>query len=371
MSELRQESETYSERPDRRPFFVLRHLSRLADARRAERAELPEPCELLTVGGLTWRTLSREDTDTLAALISHVETSERAPFRTTRAEVRELFDPGYHIDSRGGYDAEGRLRAFGFVRIPRLDVPVLVATLYGSVDPEMRERNIGADLLRWQILRAREMIMSLAPHGGGYLQVIVDEGQRDIKDLLTRHGFIDQGEIIQMRRSLTEELPAADAPSHIRIEPWSDELDDAVRLAHEEAFSQSGGDSMVSVKEWGRARAALVPEWSFIALDRSSDRARVAGYVLASKWEEDWDALGWSEGYIEAIGVLEEWRGQGVAKSLLSHSMRAMRADSMEYAGIDADSQNPTGAQTVFELIGFEYTHATTRYVLDVPPLEA
>ena len=46
---------------------------------------------------------------------------------------------------------------------------------------------------------------------------------------------------------------------HIRIVPWSDELDEAVRLAHNEAFADHWGSEPRTAQEWTQGRSMFAP----------------------------------------------------------------------------------------------------------------
>ncbi|WP_418606082.1 GNAT family N-acetyltransferase [Georgenia sp. SUBG003] len=104
---------------------------------------------------------------------------------------------------------------------------------------------------------------------------------------------------------------------------------DAVR-AHNKAFGDQWGSQPHTPETWAEGRTHHVPSWSFVALDRSSDRAQVAGYLMSSRYDQDWPALGWSEGYTEILGVLPDWRGKHVATALLTRAMRAYADDGMQ-----------------------------------------
>ena len=95
------------------------------------------------------------------------------------------------------------------------------------------------------------------------------------------------------------------------------------------------------------------PEWSFVAVDRTGDRPRVAGFLLASRYEQDWAALGWREGYIDQLGVLSAWRETRVADALILASMWAQKRDGMDRSGTGVGSANHTGALAVYDSLGF------------------
>ena len=56
---------------------------------------------------------------------------------------------------------------------------------------------------------------------------------------------------------------------------------------------------------WTDGRTYFVPEWSFLVLDRTTDRAQVAGYLYSGRYEQDWEAIGGSEGYVDYPALRE------------------------------------------------------------------
>lgn len=359
------QGQTVHDPSERHPLGRGSIFARLAAARRERRAQTAAVSDQFPLAGnLHWRELTYADAPALISLIKQVEEAENPPFRTTAQEVQELFDPGYRIACRGGFAETGDLRAYVLVRVAEDELPYAVATLSGTVHPDLRDQRLGGDMLQWQIEAGKAILADLNRDVPAYIQVHVESGQEDIADMLQRHGFSEHGVVTQMRGNLQQPLPPLKLPAHVRLEPWRPELDAEVRRAHEAAFAQSESTTTVNDAEWARVAARVVPQWSYVAMDRSTDRPQVAGYVLASQWEEDWEALGWTEGYIEALGVRKEWRGQGVATGLLISCMKAMAASQMQYVGLDTDSASPTGASIIFEALHFEPTHTTRQYIL-------
>ena len=122
----------------------------------------------------------------------------------------------------------------------------------------------------------------------------------------------------------------------------------------------------MSREDWNAGRTYFVPQWSFIAVDRSGDRARVAGYLRSARYEQDWEALGWREGYTDMLGVLADYGGRGVAPALLTAAMRAYQRDGMEFAAAGVDSDSPTGAVGLYRELGYAPTQGSILYALDV-----
>lgn len=318
-------------------------------------------CEL----NLQWRALQEEDTEALYALLRRIEEHDDPPYRSTREEVSDSARAEWTNlpqNSLAGFDDEGNLRAYGVVTEPD-DGDRARSFLEGGVDPDERHRGVGSVMLAWQVQRARELLAG--SDGNGQLIVQVEDGMRASRELVERHGFTPGGYHTEMRRDLrAAELPAIELARPMELVPWSHELDDAIRLAHGETV---GPDSRPpSPQRWQEGRTYFVPEWSFLVLDHTTDRAQVAGYLLSSKYEQDWPTLGWSEGYVDMLGVRAPWRGKRIATALLTRVMAAYAESGMEYAALGLDHPSKDDSFGLFDKLGFVPTRDATTYVMQV-----
>jgi len=336
------------------------------------RAQAPDVLPPLPeTGGLTWRALTPADAEDLTTFIAHIEEVDNPPYRTSPEEVADYFDDeGHDYSGIGGFDADGILHAFAFARLRRADAEIKRVFISGGLEPSLRDQGIGSAVLDWQIARARQILARADgaddPVARGRLLLHVDDDQTSLVRLLTTRGFTEARHYSQMRRDLSRPIPEVAVEWPLTVEPWTPALDDAVRRAHNAAFHDLWGAQPLSPQDWQAERAHHVPEWSFVALDRSSDRAQVAGYLMSGRYEQDWHALGWTEGYTEILGVLPAWRGRHVASGLLAHAMRAYAADGMQYAGLDVDADDPSGAIGLFEHLGYERVRGSVVYTLEV-----
>jgi len=320
----------------------------------------------IPAGQARWRPLHETDAGSIIQLQRVAEDFDRTPYRTTEAEIIDLFEPDIPHSAYGAFDLAGTLVAYGYVRVQLTELSIVRATCSGAVHPEWRDKSLGTSIVAWQSDIARHLLARSGLEGKAQIAQFADETVVGMVDLLERSGFTARRWFTQMRRDLTEEIPVVTLGPYLAIEPWGELWNDAVRRAHNQAFADYGESSELTVQQWERTLENVVREWSFVALDRSSDRARVAGYIMASRWEEDWPALGWREGYVEALGVLAPWRRRGVARSLLTRTMKAFQESGMDYAGIDVDIDDPTGAQHLYTQLGFEPTHRTVMYAIDL-----
>ena len=321
---------------------------------------------------LSWRPLGPEDNHELAALIARAEDVDNPPYRTSEQETAEYFlDPTY--SGVAGRDADGVMRAFGLVRLR--PAGEIYASMTGTVDPAVRKRGIGRALLHWQAERARHLVgaeRAGSVPGKGSTQVpahvvtTVMEDDKRMQGHLADMGFEPMRWYREVRRFLGDEIPEVDLDGFITIDPWTPEIDDDVRRAYNQAMAETWKAENVTPEDWTAGSAYFAPQWSFVAMDRSGDRARVAGYLRSGRYEQDWEALGWREGYTDVLGVLSDYRHRQIGPALLAAAMRAYAADGMEYAAAGVDTDNPSGAVDLYESLGYVPTRGTILYALDV-----
>jgi ribosomal protein S18 acetylase RimI-like enzyme len=93
------------------------------------------------------------------------------------------------------------------------------------------------------------------------------------------------------------------------------------------------------------------PDLSGVVLDR--DTGTVAGYQLASHDPGVAATRGFTEGYTDLLGVRRDYRGRGIARALLADAMRRFAAAGLDKASLDVDSENPTGALSLYIRMGY------------------
>ncbi len=312
---------------------------------------------------LTWRALHAGDTAALHTLLTAVEEADESPARTSLPEVEEMFADEWRDmqrDSLGGFDGDGALRAYAIVAVRPGDSRTIRAFLQGGVHPSWRGRGIGRAVLAWLEGRGRQKLAESGKDVPARLAVFVDEHARDNRRLYAAAGFSPVRWYTQMRRDLADPLPDV-APEGVSIEPWRPDLDEAVRVAHNEAFADHWGSEPRSADDWKHG-PHFVPAWSFVAVAGGE----VVGYTLSGRYEADFPVVGYSFGYSELLGVRREWRGRRVAVALLARAMAAFRADGMQYAVLGVDTANPTGAHGLYERLGYQAVHGEVLYSVEI-----
>ncbi len=162
-----------------------------------------------------------------------------------------------------------------------------------------------------------------------------------------------------MTRSFSSPLPEI-VTDGFRIEPWDESRSEEVRLVCVEAFRDHWGSAGIDEAGW---RSWLSAEGTRLELSRIAvDDGTVIGYTVNAHHQGDSQATGRHEAWVDSLGTLRPHRGRGVASALLAASMHAMRDAGFESIGLDVDSDNPTGAHSLYARLGFEVTFQSTMW---------
>lgn len=277
----------------------------------------------------------------------------------------ELTAPGVDrdLDTLAIFDGD-RMVAFGQLMITDgLRDGFAKAIFGGGVDPAYRNRGLGSEVIEWLFARGR--VKAVEKHPGYPTKAslwVHHPGSAD--ELLGMHyGFERARYFADMRLDFdTWEPPAGfeiGAPK--RENPRAIELNpaqhgEATRLAHNEAFADHWGSSPRSKEHWEAmvlGSVAFRPTLSRIALNPDIEGdAAVDAYVLATEYQD-------KELYISTVGTRRRARGQGLATELLVESLKQAQREGFVRAELGVDSASPTGANAIYERIGFRVTRTS------------
>jgi ribosomal protein S18 acetylase RimI-like enzyme len=363
----------------------------------AERAAAPATLTLPTAGGLTWRAATREDAPAWLALRNRIAPADAQPYVETLEEIEEIFDGGWRdmaADSLLGFstgpEGDGTLVAWAQVECPPGDVTEARAFCWGGVHPDRRGEGIGRELLAWATGRARQLLAASGKDVPARIATFADDDAPVTKHrLYERAGFGVRRYYSDLARPLTG--PAAPVPEvrlagSLRLVPWSTDLDEPTRLAHNDAFRDHWGSQPQTREQWAQ-RAGFAPEWSFLVIDEAPDvdallaspdtdadtaaalragEPLVVGYELAARYTEDFAVRGYSFGYTDILGARRGYRGRKVALAALAEGMRAFAAEGMQYAALDVDTANPSGAHGLYASLGYVKTSGSRMYSIEL-----
>ncbi|GAA1871810.1 GNAT family N-acetyltransferase [Myceligenerans crystallogenes] len=381
----------------------------------AERAAAPATLPPVTAGALTWRGARRDDAGALHALQDQVSAADGEPFRVSLDEVEETLAAGYRdldADFLLGFDDDGVLRAFAQADVRPGDRTAARAFVWGGVHPGRRGEGIGRELMAWGIARARQKLATSHLAGErvpAWIAVHSEDDAPASRVRLYEHaGFAVRRYYSCLGRDLAQPIPepvipgqeagaassahaGAAAPSSsgssLRLVAWTPELDEPARLARNDAFRDHWGSQPQSQVTWAEDRDQFMAPWTWLVVDDAPDvdallaspdtdeetaaalragQPLVVAYNWAARYEQDFAVRGFTFGYSENVGARRAYRGRGLARAALAAGLRAMAGDGMQYALLDVDTANPTGALGLYAGLGYEKLDGSRMWSIEV-----
>lgn len=314
---------------------------------------------------LQWRPITPDDIGQWLDLLKRMAEEDKPDWVEERADLERILESSKtdpEKDTIIGLDGDGVPRAVGSIQ--KNHGSTLIHTM-GGVDPLWRRRGIGTALYGWQAGRARRRLDEDGA-GAGVLRTYAEERVPSQLALMDATGNTIVRYFTEMTRPLRTEIPTVEIPAGLRIVTFSEELSEAVRQAHNEAFQDHWGSEPRDQESWRYTvtHPEFRPDWSLAVVD--VETGDVAAYQLASFDPGSKDILGYSEAYTDLLGVRRNWRGLRLAPALLVEAMRRFAADGIENAGLGVDTENPSGALGLYERLGYEPTHRVRVYELAI-----
>jgi ribosomal protein S18 acetylase RimI-like enzyme len=126
-------------------------------------------------------------------------------------------------------------------------------------------------------------------------------------------------------------------------------------VATNDAFADHWGSTPRDRAAWEHdiATHGSRPDLSFLALDDD----RVVGVCRNGHFPGDEAVNGRRDGWIMQLSVVRSHRRRGVASALIAASLHAFKGAGFTHSALGVDSENPTGANQVYERLGYRTIH--------------
>jgi ribosomal protein S18 acetylase RimI-like enzyme len=98
-----------------------------------------------------------------------------------------------------------------------------------------------------------------------------------------------------------------------------------------------------------------------------NDPETIAGFCICEINEEKSSRAEGRVGWIALLGTVRGWRGKGLGRSLLLRGLHSLKSVGVDTALLGVDSESPTGANRLYEAVGF---HVKEHEVVYKCPLE-
>ncbi len=306
------------------------------------------------LGDTRWRPLTVDDAAAMSDLQQDCFAVDGG-YRSTAIEMRQefgRFGDDAATDSIGAFNADGRLLALGWVQVPDGGATEHRGFVWMEIDPGLRGL-VDDALLSWLEAAGSHRLRSFGDGLPlGLYRYEVYESMEDVIALMERHGFEAVRYFTENLRDLAQPIEPRPLPEGIIAQSWSERAGaDALGL-HNAAFADHWGSQPQGEDSWESYTTGsefFEPDTSWVAYDRAVPVA----YVKSGTYPHDFEDRARTESWIEGVGTLPSYRGRGIASALITMAMLGYRANGMDFACLGVDSQNTTGANRIYERLGF------------------
>lgn len=230
----------------------------------------------------------------------------------------------------------------------------------GKIKPEWRHKGLGTALLRANIKRLIEISKQHADGNEKCLMQFVNEKCLPYVSMMEKEGFKAVRYNFTMRRPDLENIPDHPLPAGLEVRPVTQDQIRIIWDAMVVAFRDHWGTTLPSegdYEEFISDRNCRPDLWQ-VAWEGERVVGTVIPFIDPLENEKNHRLRGWTE----EITTQREWRKKGVAHALLVKALHRLKAEGMKEAALHVDSENPTGALSVYTSVGFEPVETTIIY---------
>lgn len=226
--------------------------------------------------------------------------------------------------------------------------------------PEWRGKGIEQALLRWAQTRSQEREASEQDGAEAYMSTDIASNSKWLAQAVEAEGYEPVRYLFHMGTEDLDHIPDAPMPEGLELRPAKPEHYRAIWEAEVEAFRDHWGAHETSeqdYEDWLKY-PLIQPDMWVVAWDGD----QVAGSILNFINPDYNERMGRQMGYTEDISVRRPWRRKGLARAMLSQSMKLHKAMGMTQTLLSVDTQNPSGALQLYESMGYRVLSTDTTY---------
>ena len=220
--------------------------------------------------------------------------------------------------------------------------------------PKWRIDNLRREMVRLNEHRLRRIGSDHPGNVRKFFEVYANSEPNDWKSILETEGYRASWFLFGMLRSNLDDIPDLPLPKGVEVRPVRQEDLKKIWDSAREAFrdGREFTEEKWSEREYNRRNEAptFSPELWQIAWKGDE----VVGGVHNRIDKEENKAFNRRWGHTGQIFVRRRWRNRGIAKALITRSLRILSEHDMTEATLDVDTENPSGALRLYESLGFK-----------------
>jgi ribosomal protein S18 acetylase RimI-like enzyme len=309
--------------------------------------------------GYKARPLVTDDAEAVNALTTP-SSEQGTPDASSYERIHKLltvYEERLVTDSRAVFCAD-QLVAVVLVFVPPIPGDEPTVSLLGALHPDHVKRGLESSLSQWVVSRVR---MAKNDKGNpNRIRASCDPTKLSCVRLLEGLGFEPVRYFYRLSVDLQKPIQETLLSSQINLIPWTPTHSAAAREAFNTAFRGHWGLPVLTQTMWEKGFVGAEQfraELSLLAMNGPEVIGVCINWVRLIT-EDARTPQGW----IEAIGVVPEWRGCGVADAMLVHSLNAFLDEGLSQAALDVDTQNLSGALRLYEKHGLTPIRRTTMF---------
>jgi GNAT superfamily N-acetyltransferase len=217
--------------------------------------------------------------------------------------------------------------------------------------PKWRGKGIRRAMLHHCEARSREVAATLPDDKKMQMSTWLCEDEKALIEMLEEEGHRPVRYFHEMVRDLREPFEDRPLPEGLEVRPVPKEDHRKVFFAANEALRDHWAGREWTEEDYQEFMGDPVIDPSLWVVAYDGDD--VAGTVLNWIHHEENQRMDRKWGYTEIITVRRPYRGKGLAKALITMSMRMLRDMGMEEANLGVDTQNPSGALGLYTGLGY------------------
>jgi ribosomal protein S18 acetylase RimI-like enzyme len=233
-------------------------------------------------------------------------------------------------------------------------------SFYMYLKPEGRLPGLPEALMEYFINRLHEISLDHPADAPKYLQSWGSNFQPWYTDKLEALDFEIIRYEFEMARPCAQPVEVTPLPEGIEVRQPTPEQYRQVWEAQEEAFQDHWG--YVEPTEQDYQWWLEFPHFDQNIWKVAWQGDEVVGMVLNFIAQKENKTLKRKRGYTEFISVRNPWRRQGIARSLLTQSIKMFQELGMDETSLGVDAKNPNGALRLYKSVGYEEYKRTMVY---------
>jgi mycothiol synthase len=257
-------------------------------------------------------------------------------------------------------EVNGEAIAFSRVWWETLDDGVRLYKSLGFLAPAWQRKGIGTAMLRYSERRLRAIATRHPADAPKYFQGWASDREVPAHALFAASGYDVARTMLLMVRPATAPLDEAPLPEGLEVRPVEPYQFRAIWEARQEAYRDHWGFAPGDEQAYRRWLEGPLfrPELWKVAWDGE----QVAGMVLNRINEAEDIKYQRKRGHTQDVFVRRPWRRRGLARALLSQSIKMFLTMGMEETALGVDADNPSGALALYEATGYRTSGQHTIY---------